>query len=56
MELSIDMACDCARLEATIAICEGGVDDMGTGIVVSQGSHGTRRESQLEGEFGRRAT
>ena len=56
VELSIDVARDCACLEATIAICEGGVGGLGAGVAVSQGSHGTHRESQLGGESGRRVT
>jgi hypothetical protein len=56
VELNIDVARDCARLEATIAIREGGVDGLGAGVAVSQGSHGTQRESQPGSESGRRAT
>ena len=43
----VKLSVDVARLEATIAVCEGGVDDLWRGIAVSQRSHDIRRDSQL---------
>jgi hypothetical protein len=54
VDLSIEVACDSAHLDATVAISKGGVDGLGMGIAVNQRSHGIRRDSQPGCEAGRR--
>jgi hypothetical protein len=54
VELSIEVACESAHLDATVAISKGGVDGLGMGVAVNQRSHGIHRGSQPGCEAGRR--
>lgn len=51
VNFSIDLACDCACLEAVVVFCKGGVDASERRNAVSQGCreyHSTQRDSRWD--------
>ena len=48
VELSVDVACDCAGLEATVALCEVVVDSLESVAAIGEKGHGIHRDSNQE--------
>jgi hypothetical protein len=48
VKLGIDVACDCAGLEATVALCEVVVDSLESVAAIGERGHGIHRDSNQE--------